>query len=123
MFCLGNMKDTANTNQHYVPQMLLRGFAIDGEKEQVRVFDKSTGKEFPTAIRNIGAERGYYDIDGSAAIDAAMNQMDDVSSPIIQKLRERRSISCLNTTDRIVLADASDEGIPGAHASHGRGYE
>lgn len=95
---------TANTNQHYVPQMLLRGFSVDGNGEQVRVFEKPTGREFLTAIRNIGAERGYYDLEGSAELDEAMNAMDDVAAPIIQKIRDRRSLSAVDAAESVVLA-------------------
>jgi hypothetical protein len=84
--------------------MLLRGFSVDGNGEQVRVFEKSDGREFVTAIRNVGAERGYYDLDGSAELDEAMNAMDDVAAPIIQKIRDRRSLSAINVNDIVILA-------------------
>jgi hypothetical protein len=97
--------DTANTKQHYVPQMLLRGFVRAENPNQVWVFDKKTGRNFPSAIENIGAERGYYDIDGSAELDAAMNCADDLAAPIIARIRERRSIAGLSLDGRILLAE------------------
>jgi Protein of unknown function (DUF4238) len=84
--------DTANTNQHYVPQMLLRGFATGADREQVWVFDKRSGRTFQTAIRNIDAERGYYDIGDSAVLDAAMNRTDDIAAGIINKIRAGSSL-------------------------------
>lgn len=48
--------------QHYVPKLLLRGFA-EGPNEQVYVFDKATDRAFRTSIRNIAGEVGFYDID------------------------------------------------------------
>jgi hypothetical protein len=96
--------DTTNTNQHYVPQMLLRGFAVDADLESVFVLDKQSGKVFKTAIRNIAAERGYYDLDDSADIDAAMNEIDDIASPVIKEIRKRRSLSGIGTDARIKLA-------------------
>jgi Protein of unknown function (DUF4238) len=95
---------TANTKQHYVPQMLLRGFSVDGNGEQVRVFEKPTGREFRTAIENIGAERGYYDLEGSAELDESMNAMDNVAAPIIRKIRDRRSLSAVDASESVVLA-------------------
>jgi hypothetical protein len=99
------MDSTANTNQHYVPQTLLRGFAINGSHEKIRVFDKWSGKEFPTSIRKIGVERGYYDVNGSAEIDATMNDIDHRASTIFQKLRGRKSLAFLNQASRNILAE------------------
>jgi hypothetical protein len=95
--------DTANTNQHYVPQMLLRGFEIAGDQEQVWVFHKRDRRSFRTAIRNIGAERGYYDLDGSAALNAAMNRADETTAPIINRIRTRRSVAGISEYDRTML--------------------
>lgn len=96
--------DTLNTNQHYVAQMLLRGFVIAPDGEQVYVFDKRTGKSFPTAVRNIAAEKGYYDLAGSAVLDAAMNRADGITASIIKKIRERRSLFGISLDDRGILA-------------------
>lgn len=49
----------AAQNQHYVPQFILRQFALNNEREQVRVYDKHTDKEFTTSVRNIMAERRF----------------------------------------------------------------
>lgn len=98
------VSDTLNTNQHYVPQMLLRGFTTTPDGEQVWVFDKRTGKTFSTAIRNIAAERGYYDLGGSAVLDAAMNRADAIAAQILNGIRNRYSLSGLNRDDRGMLA-------------------
>lgn len=96
--------DTANTNQHYVPQMLLRGFSTTPDSEQVWVFDKRTGKAFTTGIRAIAAEEGYYDLGDSAIIDAAMNRTDAFASRIIGEIRSRRSLAGISRDDRDMLA-------------------
>jgi hypothetical protein len=98
------VSDTANTNQHYVPQMLLRGFTTTPDSEQVWVFDKRTSKTFSTAVRNIAAERGYYDLGDSAVLDAMMNRADDITAGIINRIRERHSLAGLSRDDREVLA-------------------
>jgi hypothetical protein len=110
--------DTANTNQHYVPQMLLRGFTTTKDGEQVWVFDKRTGKTFTTAIRAIAAERGYYDLSGSAVLDAAMNRADAIASGILTKIRNRYSLSGISLDDRGMLA-----GIVAMQMLRTRGYQ
>ena len=93
-----------NTNQHYVPQMLLRGFEIESGSEQVWAFDKRTDKAFITTVRNIAAERGYYDLGENATIDDVMTRADDMTFPIIDSIRQRRSVSRLSGQDRGLLA-------------------
>jgi hypothetical protein len=96
--------DTINTNQHYVPQMLLRGFSISADTEQVHVFDKRTDKTFVTTVRNIAAEHGYYDLGESATLDEAMTRADEVTFPIIERIRERQSLAAVSAVDRTCLA-------------------
>lgn len=75
-------------DQHYVPKMLLRRFAVDPkEKEQVHVFDKHEDKKFLTHIRNIAAERGFYETDVSdGRIEKAFSELEDNTSPVIAKI-------------------------------------
>jgi hypothetical protein len=47
-------------NQHYVSQFYLKGFSPDGTT--VYGFDKSSKKSFKTHLRNVAAERFFYDI-------------------------------------------------------------
>ena len=96
--------DTINTNQHYVSQMLLRGFATAADSEQVHVFDKKTGNKYTTAIRIVASERGYYDLSDSATLDAAMNRADGTASRIINTIRDRQSLSGIPREDREMLA-------------------
>lgn len=56
-------KDGTPEKQHYVPQLLLREFAFAKKKEwYVHVFDKRSKKHFRANIRNVAAERGFYEI-------------------------------------------------------------
>lgn len=96
--------ETANTNQHYVPQLLLRGFTTAADTDQVYVFDKRTGKVFITSTRNIGSERGYYDLGGSVTLDSAMTRADGITGGIINRIRERQSLAGLSNEDRGMLA-------------------
>ncbi len=87
-----------------MPQILLRGFTIAPDREQVWVSDKRTGKTFQTAVRKIASERGYYDLGGSAILDAVMNRADDAALGIINRIRERRSLGGVGKFDRGLLA-------------------
>jgi Protein of unknown function (DUF4238) len=55
------MADTADMNQHYIPQFLLRGFHTENEA-QIWAFDKTTGRSFTTAIDTVASEHGFYNI-------------------------------------------------------------
>ena len=50
---------TDTINQHYVPKAYLKQFA--NQKEQIWVYDKHKRKKFQTHIRNVAAERFFYD--------------------------------------------------------------
>jgi hypothetical protein len=54
--------------QHYVPQFLLRRFGT-GKRDQVHVFDKWSGREFVSAVRNAAAEGGFYNLPTSVVAD------------------------------------------------------
>ena len=45
---------------HYVPQLLLRGFA-PGKRNLLYVFDKRTGQTFRSSVRDAGCGRGFYE--------------------------------------------------------------
>lgn len=93
-----------NTNQHYVPQLLLRAFSIEPNSEQVHVFDKRNNRKFISTIRNLAAERGYYDFDETLTLDESMSKADNLAAPIIDKIRERRSVGHISPEDRSLLA-------------------
>ena len=48
------------TNQHYVPQFYLKKF--DSGNDQIFVFDKFNNRVFPTNVRNVASEKGFYDL-------------------------------------------------------------
>lgn len=95
---------TVGTNQHYVPQSLLRGFIFDEDREQIYTFDKQTRRSFPTTIRNIAAERDFYTLAGSDALDRAMNRADNLVSPILHRLRAKKCLRALSSLDLGMLA-------------------
>jgi hypothetical protein len=91
------------TRQHWVPQFLLRGFHSGNEKS-VFVLDKMTDRVFSSPIREVASEHGFYNIGGSADLDDVMSSVEDTTAPIIQQIRERKSIASLGESERIWLA-------------------
>lgn len=90
----------AAEHQHYVPQLLLRGFlsqvGTEAEKGQVRVFDLERNESFPTSITNIMGERRYnewwIDEETIATIEPATGQMESDLAPLIEKIRTEKRL-------------------------------
>ena len=97
------MADTADTNQHYVPQFLLRGFHT-GNEAQIWAFDKTTSKSFTTAIDKVASEHGFYNVDGSAQLDDVIQKFEEATAPIIKEIRERKSLAGIDEYKRIWLS-------------------
>jgi len=97
------MADTADTNQHYVPQFLLRGFHTRNEA-QIWAFDKTTSKSFTTAIDKVASEHGFYNVDGSAQLDDVNRKFEEATAPIIKEIRERKSLAGIDEYKRIWLS-------------------
>lgn len=85
---------TARTAHHYVPQFLLRGFASD-KRKQVYVFDKRNNNEFRSSVRNLACERDFYDPD----LDQWLGKLEEMSAPIIQSVRTKRTLSHLQEAE------------------------
>ncbi len=91
----------APTNQHYVPQFILRNFAT-GRSRQIYVFEKATRKSFKTAVRNVASEHGFYDfgVDGaSVSLDPMLQEMEDRTSEPIRQIVRARSLKGLTDDD------------------------
>lgn len=90
----------AAEHQHYVPQLLLRGFLskVDDEakKEQVRVFDLECRKSFPTSIQNIMGEHRFNEwwVDEAtlATIEPATGKIESHLAPLIEKIRHEKRL-------------------------------
>jgi hypothetical protein len=112
--------------QHYVPQFLLRRFGT-GKKEQLHVFDKRSGKEFVSAVRNVAAERGYYNLPASVAsqlweaakkaglpalegdpptlsLEPGLANIESQTSKVIERIVREESIANLSANDRGTIA-------------------
>ena len=87
------LKSNAQTDQHYVPQLLLRGFAA-GKSKQLYVFDKTKEKVSRSSARNLACERGFYHLqDGGDPnrVDRWLGKLEEATEPIIQLLRARKT--------------------------------
>ena len=76
------MASAPDDHQHVVPQLLLRNFATGSSRnKQIWVFDKQTGKEYKTAVRNVATEGGFYDfiVGGKRhSLDPAMTRLESI---------------------------------------------
>lgn len=102
----------AAEHQHYVPQMLLRGFLSkvgnEASKKQVRVFDLETKESRPTSITKIMGERRFnewwVDDETLATIEPATSQIESNLAPLIEKIRaEKRLEICPETISNLAL--------------------
>ena len=98
-------------NQHYVPRLLLRNFAIDPnvdiKKQQIWVFDKSNDNVFSPNIGGIAAETSFYDVEGEKGIisaETALSKLEDKAAPVIQRIIAGKSVNCLSDEDRTWLS-------------------
>lgn len=93
-------------NQHYVPQFLLKHFTF-GKKDHIWCFDKHTGKKFQSAVRNVAAERGFYNFGGNVAegsLEPYMGRIEDLAAPIVKKIVTQSSIQELSDEERLHLS-------------------
>jgi hypothetical protein len=97
------MRERKDSNQHYVPQFLLRGFHA-GSAAQIFVFDKLTRNAFTSPINRVASEPGFYKVGDSAALDEAMGRAEDSTAPIIERIKQRQSLASLDSTERVCLA-------------------
>jgi hypothetical protein len=94
------------TNQHYVPQFLLRNFAADSGK-QIFVFDKVNERSFSNAIKRVASAKAFYDCEVEGAphsIDPLITKLETVSSRIISTIVAARSLRVLSDTGRKMVA-------------------
>lgn len=92
--------------QHYVPRFLLKNFT-HGKKPMVFVYDKSNDKRFHVNIRNIAAEKGFYDLeieDGVLTLEPNLAHLEAKTSGIIKKLIKDKNINSLSEDEVVWLA-------------------
>lgn len=104
----GGMSRASNssTDQHYVPQLLLRGFATP-KRKQVYAFDKQAEKVFRSSVRNLACERGFYDLENDGDpehVDRWLTRLEEQTAPVIKSIRSRRVLNHLRPTERKWIA-------------------
>jgi hypothetical protein len=94
-------------NQHTVSKCLLKHFTRD-KKHRVWAYDKHTGRKFQPNIRNITAERGFYDLAAEGApqisIDPGLRDLEGRTAPLIAEIVKRKSIAFIDGESRETLA-------------------
>jgi len=96
----------SGVNQHYLPQFLMRGFAIRGGTEKSPIFKaiehhKSRGVMPPRNIKSIGAQRNFYGKEGPGTVDDAIDKFENSLAPVIQQLNLGAE---LTTSSRLQIA-------------------
>lgn len=98
-------------NQHYVPRCLLKNFSSRGDRF-IWAFDKNEKYKIENqirerAIKRVASEDYFYDQIKNQKIGSyeyALKEVEDKSSPIIDKIVETKDIKNLNEEERKTLA-------------------
>lgn len=92
-------------NQHYVPQFLLRNF--HNQNEKIYAFDKQTKKTFETIVRNVAAERNYYNFshDGvTFSLEKSLSRIEDAARSLIDLIIKNEKLGVLTEDDCSLLS-------------------
>jgi hypothetical protein len=92
--------------QHYVPRLILKNFCIE-DNDHLFVFDKPNGEVFQTNIKNIAAEKGFYDLelDGlTATVEFSLSELEGNVSPIIRRIIDEESLVNISMAERKLLS-------------------
>ncbi|MFD1062077.1 DUF4238 domain-containing protein [Winogradskyella litorisediminis] len=98
-------------NQHYVPQFLLRNFSSSGQKF-IWAFDKNEKYNVRNqikerAIKKVASEEYFYDQFKNSRVGSyeyALQNAEDISAPIIERIIKTRSIENLTEDERRTLS-------------------
>lgn len=88
---------TVPRNHHYVPQSLLRQFAVPSSRKmkQVYVYSKEQHRSFLSSVVNASAERDFYSVDtGTSQVnwEPAFQQLDDRLAEVLLALTNCNSL-------------------------------
>jgi len=82
-----NLNTTEVKRQHYVPQVFLRAFAVNG---RIRVCELADGTEYRTSTANTAVEKYFYNInitDIQLSVESWLAQLEGKAAPVLEKLR------------------------------------
>lgn len=96
--------------QHFVPQCLLRRFAIQGAagEPKVHFYDKLLDKEGITTIHGVASEKGFYDFverGETFTLERGFSEIEQAADGVVESIVRARSVGHLKPTERLVLAD------------------
>ena len=92
--------------QHYVPQFLLRNFG-NGKKDQVWVYDKSSGRSFASDARNVASESRFYDFEYKGqplSREPWLSELEGHAKSVISQILEADALSILAYEQKHILA-------------------
>lgn len=93
-------KDTAK-QQHYVPQFLLRHFAVVGS-EQLFKYNKREQRQIPSSVRKSACENGFYNIhtsNGKITLEHRLCTLEEKTSSVIKEIQKTMSFSDIEIDD------------------------
>ena len=93
---------------HYVPQSLLKLFSVDGTREWIYVFDKSSGKAFKASIKNVGSQNDFNKLEtesGTWNFEHIFSEVDGRLANLLSQIQQARNLSVLTADDRRDWAD------------------
>lgn len=93
-------------NQHYVPQFILANFCIENSS-QIFVFDKRREVIFRTHIKNVAAERGFYNFkegETIVSVESNLSQLESAAANIISKILEKESLASIPNQEKMLLS-------------------
>lgn len=105
-----NSKSSHPIRQHYVPQCLLRHFAIPGSSKEPKVhfYDKKLDKIGTAIIKSVASERSFYDFKEHGetfSLEKGLSEIEQLVCLIIDSILKHKSISRLKPDERTILAD------------------
>lgn len=92
--------------QHYVPQFILKNFSA-AENSQIYVFDKKKEKVFRTHIKNVAAEKGFYNFDegdNKFSVEHKLSVLESITAGIIEKIIKHQSLSLITKDEKLSLS-------------------
>jgi hypothetical protein len=97
--------DNKAENQHYVPKMLLRSFSFSkGKGEYLHAYDKHLERTFTPELKNIAAERGFYDLKSEdlegVSLEPVFTSLEGFTAKAFAKLVAARNLAVLDSQDK-----------------------
>jgi hypothetical protein len=96
-------------NHHFVPRSVLRRFSIGGDRQQVWVYDKQTGRRFSAGLGGAGSANDYNTFttpDGEVLnFEEAFDTIDGAFATIGDALHDIRSVAGMPLDIKARLAD------------------